>query len=78
MTPSFPPTARDNIVSWNARAEAIFGYTAEDILGAPLTRLIPARYQAAHAQRLTQWSATGASHLVGTTIGVLRRAQRRQ
>jgi PAS domain S-box-containing protein len=55
-----------HIVSWNARAEAIFGYTAEEILGAPLTRLIPARHQAAHAQRLAQWSATGAAHLIGT------------
>jgi PAS domain S-box-containing protein len=55
------------VVSWNARAEAIFGYTAAEILGAPLTRLIPARDQAAHGQRLTQWSATGAAHLIGTT-----------
>ena len=56
-----------HIVSWNARAEAIFGYTAAEILGAPLTRLIPARDQAAHGQRLAQWSATGAAHLIGTT-----------
>jgi PAS domain S-box-containing protein len=55
-----------HIVSWNARAEAIFGYTAAEILGAPLTRLIPARDQADHAQRLTQWSATGVAHLIGT------------
>ena len=56
-----------HIVSWNARAEAIFGYTAEEILGTPLTRLMPARYHAAHLQRFRQWSATGASRLVGTT-----------
>jgi PAS domain S-box-containing protein len=56
-----------HVVSWNARAEAIFGYTAAEILGAPLTRLISARDQAAHGQRLTQWSATGAAHLIGTT-----------
>lgn len=56
-----------NIVSWNARAEVLFGYPAEEILGASLTRLMPAHYQAAHGQRLTQWSATGAAHLIGTT-----------
>jgi PAS domain S-box-containing protein len=56
-----------HVVSWNARAEAIFGYTAAEILGAPLTRLIPARDQAAHGQRLTEWSVTGAVHLIGTT-----------
>jgi PAS domain S-box-containing protein len=55
-----------HIVSWNTRAEAIFGYTAEEILGAPLTRLIPIRCQAEHAQRFAQWSATGAAHLIGT------------
>jgi PAS domain S-box-containing protein len=56
-----------HIVSWNSRAEAIFGYTAEEILGAALTRLMPVRYHAAHVQRFTEWSATGASRLVGTT-----------
>jgi PAS domain S-box-containing protein len=55
-----------HIVSWNARAEAIFGYTAEEILGAPLTRLMPACCRADHAQRFAQWSATGAAHLIGT------------
>jgi PAS domain S-box-containing protein len=57
-----------NIVSWNTRAEAIFGYKAAEILGAPLTRLIPTRYQTAHRQRLAHWATTGASHLVGTTV----------
>ncbi len=56
-----------NIVSWNARSEAIFGYRAEEILGAPLTRLMPARYHAAHGQRFAEWSATGSSRLIGTT-----------
>jgi PAS domain S-box-containing protein len=54
------------IVFWNARAEGIFGYAAAEILGAPLTRLIPAHGQADHAQHLAQWSATGAAHLIGT------------
>lgn len=56
-----------NIVSWNARAEALFGYPAEEILGTPLTRLMPARYQAAHVQHFQQWSTTGAARLVGAT-----------
>ena len=57
-----------HIVSWNTRAEAIFGYTAAEILGAPLTHRMPARSHAAHVQRFTQWSDTGASRLVGTTV----------
>jgi PAS domain S-box-containing protein len=57
-----------NIVSWNARAEAIFGYPVEEILSTPLTRLIPARYHTAHVQHFTQWSVTGSSRLVGTAV----------
>jgi PAS domain S-box-containing protein len=57
-----------NIVSWNARAEAIFGYTAEEILGAPFTRLMPTRYHLAYLKRFRQWSTTGSSRLVGTTV----------
>src|SRR4029434_106866 len=57
-----------NIVSWNARAEAIFGYTAEEILGTPFTRLMPTRYHVAHLKRFRQWSTTGSSRLVGTTV----------
>ena len=57
-----------NIVSWNTRAEVIFGYKAAEILGAPLTRLIPARYQTVHRQRFAHWATTGASRLVGTTV----------
>jgi PAS domain S-box-containing protein len=57
-----------SIVSWNARAEAIFGYTAKEILDTPFTRLTPARYHAAQLERFRQWSTTGSSHLVGTTV----------
>ncbi|HEY3138555.1 MAG TPA: DAHL domain-containing protein [Blastocatellia bacterium] len=57
-----------NIVSWNARAEAIFGYTAEEILGTPFTRLMPTRHHLAHLERFRQWSTTGSSRLVGTTV----------
>jgi len=57
-----------NIVSWNARAEAIFGYTAEEILGTPFTRLMPTRYHLAHLERFRQWSTIGSSRLVGTTV----------
>ena len=57
-----------NIVSWNARAETVFGYTADEILGTPFTRLTPARYHAAQLERFRQWSTTGSSRLVGTML----------
>jgi PAS domain S-box-containing protein len=57
-----------HIVSWNAQAEAIFGYTAAETAGMPLTRLMPDRYQASHRQRFAAWSTTGVSRLVDTTV----------
>jgi PAS domain S-box-containing protein len=33
------------ITSWNAGAERIFGYMAEEIIGKPITILIPPDYQ---------------------------------
>ena len=57
-----------NIVSWNMQAEAIFGYTAAEVFGTPFTRLIPDRYHASYVQHFTEWSTTGTSRLVGTTV----------
>jgi PAS domain S-box-containing protein len=56
------------IVSWNAGATAIFDYEADEVLGTPLIRLIPARYQEAHTQAFARWAATGHAHLMGMTI----------
>lgn len=33
---------------WNRRAEAVFGYTREEMLGQTLTRIIPEHLRAAH------------------------------
>ncbi|MDD5301231.1 MAG: PAS domain S-box protein [Gallionella sp.] len=37
-----------NIKGWNAGAEKTFGYTKADVLGKPLTMLMPQRYYEAH------------------------------
>jgi PAS domain S-box-containing protein len=56
------------IVSWNTGARVIFGYEAAEVLGMPVTRLIPERYHEGHRHALAQWAATGQSHLMGMTI----------
>ncbi|MEW6542217.1 MAG: PAS domain S-box protein [Nitrospirota bacterium] len=70
-------TARDAIIliggdgtvlSWNRAAEQIFGYREEEILGLPLTLLMPERYREAHLRGLARYRATGQSYVVGGTV----------
>jgi len=56
------------IVSWNAGATAIFGYEADEVLGTPLSRLIPDRYLEAHTKAFARWAATGHAQLTGMTV----------
>ncbi len=50
-----------NIVIFNPTAERIFGVTAMDAIGTPLSRFIPARFREAHAQHVTRFGVTGIS-----------------
>ncbi|MEP6957809.1 MAG: PAS domain S-box protein [Nitrospirota bacterium] len=56
------------IVSWNSAAERLFGYTEREILGQPLTIIMPARYREDHQRRLEGFKATGQSPLTGRTV----------
>ena len=56
------------IVSWNTAAERLFGYTEGEILGQPLTIIMPPRYREDHKRRLERAKVTGVSPLTGRTI----------
>lgn len=43
---------RVNIIFWNAGAEQVFGYTAEEMLGKPLTSVLPERFRVARLQSM--------------------------
>jgi len=58
------------IVSWNAAAECLFGYTEGEMLGQPLTMIMPIRYREDHQRGLERVKATGVSALTGRTIEV--------
>jgi len=60
--------AAQTIVRVNPSAEVMFGCSAAQILGQPLTRLIPARFGARHAQDVRAFGDTGAS---GRRMGAL-------
>ncbi len=51
---------RGGIIGWNAQAEAMFGYSAQDVLGLPLDEtIIPARYRQAHAHGMNRMLQKG-------------------
>jgi PAS domain S-box-containing protein len=56
------------IVSWNKGAQAIFGYMKDEIVGQPLTALMPARYHEAHRQGLERMRRGGKAHVIGRTV----------
>ena len=47
------------VMLFNAAAEQVFGYTREEAIGAPLTRLIPARYRGEHAAHVADFGNSG-------------------
>ncbi|WP_175948396.1 PAS domain-containing sensor histidine kinase [Burkholderia pyrrocinia] len=49
------------IVIFNPAAERVFGVSAMDAVGAPLTRFIPERFRAAHSRHVEQFGVTGVS-----------------
>jgi PAS domain S-box-containing protein len=46
-----------HIVHFNHGAERIFGYTADEIIGRPLTDLLPERFRAAHPRHVADFAA---------------------
>ncbi len=64
------------ITAWNAQAERIFGWTADEVLGQSMHDLIlPPQYREAHMNGLRRFIETGESRLFGRRLelGALRR-----
>ncbi len=60
--------ARGKIVFWNQAAENIFGYPAGEIIGKPVTILIPTRFRQAHQGGLKRVISTGETKIIGKTV----------
>jgi PAS domain S-box-containing protein len=50
---------RQQIVLFNVAAEKMFGYSAQEVLGQPLARIIPERFRAAHEHHIRRFGMTG-------------------
>ena len=56
------------IISWNKSAERIFGHTESDMVGSPLTLVIPEEYHALHHKGLERVLAGGERRVIGSTV----------
>lgn len=61
---------RGQILSWNAAAVLLFGFSQEEVQGQPLTMLMPARYHRDHLDALDRVRATGEMRHKGKLIRV--------
>ena len=57
-----------DIIFWNKEAEKIFGYSREEILGKPLTLLMPERHKRSHERGLNRHVETGHKSAIGKVI----------
>jgi PAS domain S-box-containing protein len=56
------------LLSWNSGAERMFGWRAEEVVGRPLTVIIPERLRALHEAGITRVRQSGHSKLAGSVV----------
>jgi PAS domain S-box-containing protein len=57
-----------NILYFNSAAERIFSYSPNEVIGQPLTVLMPERFRDAHRQGFDRFLRTGEARVVGKTV----------
>jgi PAS domain S-box-containing protein len=56
------------ITSWNAAARRIFGYSAVEVVGQPVSLLVPERLRAAHEAGIARVAGGGEQRVIGNTV----------
>ena len=59
------------IISWNRGATLLFGYQEQEIIGSPLTSLMPERYRDLHHQGLKRAHESQKMHLEGRVVQLI-------
>ena len=62
---------RGLITSWNAGAQQMFGYAPDDIVGRPVSVIIPERFRAAHLAGLERFRKGEAATVIGKTVELM-------
>jgi two-component system, LuxR family, sensor kinase FixL len=63
--------AEGNIGFWNPKAEQVFGWSSEEVMGRSLSEtIIPAQYREAHNQGMKRFLSTGKAQVIGRSIEV--------
>jgi PAS domain S-box-containing protein len=64
-------TADGRVSAWNARAEALFGWAASEVVGRPLADvIIPTRFRRRHRAGLTRFRLTGEGRVLDRQLDV--------
>lgn len=60
-----------NILLWNPKAEHLFGWTADEVVGTPLSdKIIPPAHRDAHHNGMKRYLATGEARVLNQTIEI--------
>src|SRR5262249_32806058 len=59
------------IVSWNRGAQAMFGYPESEVLGRPLSILMPEGQRGTHQEGLDRFMSTGQARIIGSTVALV-------
>ncbi len=59
---------KGRIVRWNEAAKKLFGYELAEVVGKPLTVIMPERFREAHSRGFERLQQTGQSRLIGKSI----------
>jgi PAS domain S-box-containing protein len=60
--------AYGRLLSWNSGAERMFGWRAEEVVGRPLTVIVPERLRALHEEGIARVRQSGQSKLAGSVV----------